>query len=413
VEQVFVGVDWGNAEHAVCVLDAKGDVKDRRLVPHAEKELTELVQHLRKLGPPHETRVAIERPTGLLVDRLAEAGFQIVPIHPNAVQATRSRYTSARGKDDRFDAYILADMLRTDGHRFRSLQATSDQTRALKAIVRTRDDVVDMRVRAANQLRALLESYWAGAAGIFVAVDSLIALAFLKRYPTPESAKSLSEKRLTTFLKKHGYPGRRTPAELLERLRSAPCGQNDAHETEAKKHCVLALVEVVGALVSQCSALTSQLEAALEQHPDGALVRSFPHAGQVNAAQILAELGDDRDRFVSAEHLAAEAGVVPVTDSSGKRSHKAARKPGGKQPGVYFRRACNKRLRKAITCFADNSRRGSDWAAKIYESARARGCTHPHAVRVLARAWVRVLWRCWRAGTPYDVELHAGAKRAA
>lgn len=413
MQQVFVGVDWGNAEHAVCVLDHIGQVKDRRLVAHSEKELVELVQHLRGFGPPNETRVAIERPTGLLVDRLVEAGFQIVPIHPNAVLATRSRYTAARGKDDRFDAYVLADMLRTDGHRFRPLGGTSDQTRALRALVRTRDDLVDVRVGVANQLRALLESYWAGAAVIFTSVEALISLAFLKRYPTPESAKSLNEKRLAAFVEKHGYSGRRTPAELLERLRSAPCGQNGALESEAKGKCVLALVATLGALVSQCSALTSQIEAALEQHPDGALMRSFPHAGQVNAAQILAELGDDRERFASAEHLAAEAGVVPVTDSSGKRSHKAARKPGGKQPGVYFRRACNKRLRKAITCFADNSRRGSAWAAKIYDSARARGCTHPHAVRVLARAWTRVLWRCWKNSTPYDAGLHAGAKRAA
>lgn len=413
MKQVFVGVDWGNVEHAVCVLDDKGRVKDRRLVAHTEKELTELVQRLRRFGPPDQTRIAIERPTGLLVDRLVEAGFQIVPIHPNAVQATRSRYTSARGKDDRFDAYILADMLRTDGHRFRVLRGASDQTRALKALVRTRDDLVDMRVRAANQLRALLESYWAGAAALFSDVDALISLAFLKRYPTPESAKGLNEKRLAAFVKKHGYSGRRTPAELLERLRSAPCGENDAHESQAKGRCVLALVETLGALVSQCAALTSQIEAALEQHPDGEMVRSFPHAGQVNAAQILAEIGDDRDRFASAEHLAAEAGVVPVTDSSGKRSHKAARKPGGKQPGVYFRRACNKRLRKAITCFADNSRRGSDWAAKIYDSAIARGHSHPHAVRVLARAWIRVLWRCWKDGTPYDANRHAGAKLAA
>jgi transposase len=139
----------------------------------------------------------------------------------------------------------------------------------------------------------------------------------------------------------------------------------------------------------------------IEEHPDGPIVTSFPRAGRINAAQILAELGDCRERFPTDEQLAAEAGVAPVTHASGKHR------------GVAFRRACNKRLRQAVTCFADNSRHASPWAADIYRRARARGHDHPHAVRILARAWIRVLWRCWTDGKHYDAALHGGAKRVA
>ena len=150
-------------------------------------------------------------------------------------------------------------------------------------------------------------------------------------------------------------------------------------------------------LVAQIQQLAAAIAAALADHPDGALVQSLPRSGQVNAAQLLAELGDDRARFPTAEQLTAEAGAAPVTRASGK--HRA----------VVFRWACNKRLRQAVTTLADNSRHASPWAAAVYARARARGCDHPHAIRILARAWLRVIWRCWQDRQPYDVTRHRAA----
>lgn len=397
----FVGIDWAAETHAVCVLDGRGRVRSRWDVEHGRAGLAGLCQRLGRLGDPGDVRVAIERPSGLLVDTLVDAGVVVVPLHPNAVKACRPRYSAAGGKDDRGDAYMLADILRTDGHRFRALQPSSDAARALRAAVRARDDLVAERVAAANQLRATLQGFWPGAAEIFADVDSPIALAFLARYPTPSSAKGLGEKRLARFLAEHAYCGRRTPAELLERLRAAPSGRAGPAESDVGGSLVRARAAVLEPLVAQIAKLTALIEHLLETHPDGPLVASFPRAGKVNAAQILAELGDCRERFPSAEHLAAEAGVAPVTHASGK------------QRGVVFRRACNKRLRRAITCFADNSRHASPWAASVYNRARERGHDHPHAVRILARAWIRVLWRCWTDKTRYDPKLHASAKAAA
>ena len=136
--------------------------------------------------------------------------------------------------------------------------------------------------------------------------------------------------------------------------------------------------------------LDRSVAAHLGEHPDGAIFTSLPRSGQVNAAQVLAEWGDCRQAYEHPDSVAALAGVTPVTSESGK--HRA----------VHFRWACNKRFRAAITTFADNSRHASPWAAKIYNDARASGKDHPHAVRILARAWIRVIWRCWLDGIPYD-----------
>lgn len=394
----FIGLDWAATTHAVCVIDETGTARWRGTVPHSAAGLAELVQRVTRFGPPASLPVALERPSGLVVDTLMEAGFPVVPIHPNVVKACRPRYTAAGGKSDPGDAYLLADLLRTDGHRFRALQPLADETRALRALVRGRDDLVAQRVAVANQLRALLERFWPGAAAIFADVDSPIALTFLVRYPTPASAERLGEHRLALFLRRHAYSGRRPAAELLARLRAAPLSRTGDAETEASGELVQALVAVLTPLVAQIQQLSAAVAAAVAQHADGPLVQSFPRSGAVNAAQILAELGDDRARFPTADQLAAEAGVAPVTHASGKHR------------GVAFRWACNKRLRQALTTFADNSRQASAWAAAVYAGARARGCDHPHAIRILARAWVRVLWRCWQDRRPYDLSCHRAAQ---
>jgi len=175
----YGGLDWGVAAHAVCVVDERGKVVVRIDAGHDAAGLTDMLARLRKIAPAAELPIAIERPSGLIVDALVGAEHPVVPIHPNAVKACRPRYRAASGKSDPGDAYLLADILRTDGHRLRPLVPMSDDTRALRALVRGRDDLVAQRVALANQLRSLLESFWPGAAAIFAAIDSPIALAFI------------------------------------------------------------------------------------------------------------------------------------------------------------------------------------------------------------------------------------------
>jgi transposase len=393
----FAGIDWASEKHSLCVIDPAGAIRSSLSFTHTADGIADAIRQLDRLGPRAQLPIAIERPSGLLIDTFVDAGFPIVPIHPNALKATRPRYSAAAGKADPGDAYIAADILRTDGHRFRVLSGPSDHTRALRAAIRTRDDLVATRIQLANQLQALLDSFWPGPLCMFHEVASWICLKFLEEFPSPAAAAKLTEKRLQRFLTRNGYSGRRTPSELLARLHQAPTGHAPELECQVKAQLVRSLVAILRILMAQIRDGEQLIEAQLQQHPDAPIIRSFPRTGSVNAAQILAELGDNRDRFSSFDQLSAESGVCPVTFQSGKHR------------GVAFRFACNKRLRQAITTWADNSRHGSSWAAAVYKAARQRGCDHPHAVRILARAWLRVLWRCWTDRTLYDPQLHGRA----
>jgi transposase len=391
----FAGLDWASQTHAACVIDSHGDVHAQFDINHDAAGLAELRRRFTAAGV---TTVAIERPSGLIVDALLEGGFTVVPIHPNVVKATRPRYRSHGGKSDASDAYLLADLLRTDGHRVTPLAPQGDDIRALRALVRGRDDLVATRVQLANQLRSLLHSFWPGAAEIFADVDSPIALAFIQRYPTPETARHLGPKRIAAFCAQHAYCGRRSADALLARLHQAPAVPIAELEMAAKGELALGLASVLARVVDQIRLLSARIEHQITTSDDGRILMSFPRAGRICAAQILAELGSVRERFDSNEQLAAEAGVAPVTYASGKSK------------AVAFRWACNHRLRAALTCLADNSRHANPWAAHVYGLARARGCDHPHAVRILARAWIRVIWRAWIDRKPYDPHQHRAAQ---
>jgi transposase len=394
---LFVGIDWASEEHAVHVMDPAGCKLAAFRIAHSRDGFDRLVTKLAGLGSAGQVPVAIERPDGRLVDVLLEAGHPVVSVHPNAIKAWREAEVTSGAKSDPGDAEVIAEYLRLRQHKLRVLSPFSDETRALRAVVRARDDLVDQRVAANNQLEACLDAFWPGAKAIFADVCSDIALAFLERYPTPAAACSLGPKRLGTFLAKQGYSGRRSAAELLERLRSVPDGIAGGPEAEGRREAVLGYVRVIRALNASIRQLARSIAAHLGEHPDNEIFTTLPRSGSINAAQMLAEWGDCREAYDDPEAVCALAGLAPVTKHSGK--HRA----------VHFRWACNTRFRNAMCTFADNSRHASAWAADIYQRARDRGCDHPHAIRILARAWVRVIWRCWIDNQPYDPARHGGA----
>lgn len=197
--QLFVGVDWAAAGHAVCVMDATGKITSKFTIQHTADGIASLVRRLAKHGEPTDMPIGIERPSGRLVDLLLEAGHPVVPVSPNAIKTWREGEVLSGAKSDAGDAAVIAEYLRLRQHRLRVATPYSGETKALRTVVRTRDDLVDMRVAAVNQLAALLEAYWPGAKAIFADLESRIALEFLTRYPTPASAARLGEKRIAAF----------------------------------------------------------------------------------------------------------------------------------------------------------------------------------------------------------------------
>jgi transposase len=328
-----------------------------------------------------------------VAETLLQAGLTVFVIPPGQVKNLRSRYGSAGNKDDRFDAYVLADVVRTDARRLRPMECDSEQTTALRSTVRARRDLVGHRVAAASQLRARLQIVFPAAAALFADIDSAITLAFLSRFTTQEQADWLSPLRLAAWLKPVSYSGKTDPAVLHARLLAAPRGQAGPH---ARVHAgtTLALVAVLRALNAQIQALADSIAAQMDARPDAVIFTSLPRSGTIRAARLLAGIGDARCRFPARDSLTCLAGVAPSTRQSGKVK------------SVTFRWGAGKQLRDALCDFAEDSRRASPWAADLYDKAIARGCDHPHAVRILARAWAHVIWRCWQDHVPYDPAAH-------
>ncbi len=392
---VTAGVDWARDDHALSIVNGRGREVYRCSVEHTATGLRELVKALGKHGVGE---VAIERPDGPVVETLLAAGLTVVVVSPNQVKNLRGRYGSAGNKDDRFDAYVLGDTLRTDRARLRPLVPDTQATVALRRACRARKDLVKHRVAAANQLRAHLRNVLPGAVGLFADIDSEITLAFLSRFDTQDRADWLTPKRLGDWLAKQGYSGRVDPAVLHQRLLDAPRGATGEHAT-SQAHITAAYVAMLRTLLEQIKALTAHIDRQLDDHADAHIFTSLPRSGRVRAARLLGEIGDCRARFPTPESLTCLAGAAPSTRQSGKLR------------AVGFRWACDKQLRDAVVDFANGSRDANPWAADLYDRARARGHDHAHAVRILARAWLHIIWHCWQDQVPYAPDQHRALQR--
>ena len=387
----FAGIDWSWQHHAVCVIDEQGHRLEEATVPHSRSGLGKITALLRR----HDiARVGIERGDGPVVEHLLRGGFEVVVISARQVKSLRVRYGSAGNKDDRFDAFVLADALRTDAGRWAVVRHDTAETTALRMLVRARQDLVGHRIAVHNQLLAVLQHNFPGAIGLFSGLDIAISLAFLRRFPSEAKAAWLSEIRLAHWLKANAYCGRQTPAELTAHLHEAATGRLDGAAAEASEIIVLTLVELLTTLRQQQTLLETRIKEALLAHPDGPIFQSLPRAGTVRAATLLAEIGDCRARFPDADALAAAAGVAPSTRQSGTFRN------------VAYRRGCNKHLRAAVVDWAQDTPRANAWARDTYDRARQRGARHPHAARILAQGWTRILWRCWTDHQPYNPDLH-------
>ena len=231
-------------------------------------------------------------------------------------------------------------------------------------------------------------------------LDKYLLRWFLRRFPTAVKAAWLSPARLAAWLRSAGYTGGVSATVLHARLAAAAPGLAGA-EGEARGQITLAFAGMTAALNEQIRVLDAEIGRLFAAHPDQHIFASLPRSGIIRAASLLAEIGDCRQRFPTDDALAALAGACPSTRQSGKRSQ------------AVFRWSCSKKLRAAVMDFANGSRMSDPWAAAIYAAATARGCRHPHAIRILARAWLRIIWRCWQDGTAFDPALHRGRHAAA
>jgi transposase len=388
---ITCGIDWAESHHDVAVLDETGQVLARRRIDTGVSGFSQLIDLLSEHAEdPTEVPVGIETDKNLIVVALQGAGLTIYPINPRAVARYRERHGQSGKKSDPGDAFVLADILRTDRHHHRPLPAISEAGLAVKALARQHQEAIWALHQTLSRLRSVLLEFYPQALQAFPILKHKAALAIMGAAPTPGAGAKLTTRKVVALLHKCG---RRNDAALVERILTAlktPALRQPASVEQALGQTVTGLLGVVAAMHAAVEQLEAALEVEFAQHPLAPVLRSAPGLGPVLAARVLAEVGDDPQRFTTANGLRAFAGTAPVTRASGRSSH------------VKARRIRNKRLGDACHWWAFAMLTKSAGARKHYDRRRAIGDTHNAALRNLANKLLGRLWWCMQNGELWD-----------
>ena len=393
---IFVGIDWAESHHDVCMLDADGSLLAKGRVPDGVEGVARLHEMVSShADDPSEAIVGIEIDRGLLVGAIVAAGYEVHAINPLSVSRYRDRHRVSGAKSDPGDARVLADLVRTDRHLHRQVAGDTDLAEGVKVLARAHQGLIWSRQRHLNQLRSALREFYPAALGAFgTDLASADALGVLAAAPTPAQGRALSGSRIAAALKRAGR--RRGVSKRAEEIRSAlRSSQLEAPEVVSRAYgeVVRATVRIVAEMTQQIEALQRELEARFEEHPDAEILRSLPGLGPVLGARVLAEFGDDRTRYADPKARKNYAGTSPITKASGRSRVALAR----------FAR--NRRLADALDMWAFCSLTTSAGARRHYDVNRARGKTHRQALRSLANRWVGILHGCLRHRQLYREEI--------
>jgi transposase len=395
VKRYYIGVDWGDRLHQVYVCDQEGKkVKESKVAENVE-EMAEIGRWLdEQRAEGFELWAAIEKPAGRIVDFLLDHGVMVYPVNPKALDRVRDRYRMSASKSDVFDAFVLAQFLRTDHAHLKVLRPSSEQAQELKLLCRDHRRVVRHKTRLLNQLTNTLKEYYPRPLDAFANIETEIALDFLIRYPTPAHLSALKRREFNRFATQEHTLSKERCEQLWAKLSPAqlPIPQ---HVVRAKAQLAEVLIEQLRAAIKAVKTYEHKVERFFASSPAALIAKTLPGAKSGTlVASIWGELGDAVGRWESFHHLQAQAGVVPVTKASGKSRV------------VHFRFACNKDLRYAMYWFAFVSCKRSDWANTYYRQKRAQGHTHAQALRALGAKWLKIIFVMWRDHQAYDEKLH-------
>lgn len=387
----FVGFDWASDHHDVVVMDREGTIVEDFRFDDTLEGWQQLVESLRQYPEP---AVVIETSSGPAIERLLEAGYAVYPVNPKAAKRYRERQAPSGTKTDRIDAWSLADALRLDGQTWRQLRPEDPLTVELRLLCRDEIALIEQRTALICQLRAALKTYYPTALAAFDNWNHRSSWAFIEAFPTPQALVRAGKRRWEKFLHTHKLYRRETYQKRLDLFAQAGAFGGSRAATNAKSMLAVALAGQLRVLENHLDKFRARIQELFAKHPDNDLFGSLPGAGQKLAPRLLAELGEDRERFDSSEGLQCYAGTAPVSYQSGQ-IHK-----------VRVRRACQKTLRHTVHLWANLSRAKCPWAQAYYQKKRNDGQSHASALRCLGQRWLKILWKMWQTRTPYDPELH-------
>ncbi|MET0213662.1 MAG: IS110 family transposase [Vicinamibacterales bacterium] len=397
----FLGIDWGSEAHALCLLDAAGQIRGTRTVAHTAAAVHDAVQWVREQtgAAPAAIAVAIETPRGVLVDTLIEAGFRVFAINPKQLDRFRDRFTAAGAKDDQRDAQVLGDGLRTDRRAFRPVRLDDPLIIQLREVTRLREDLQEDERRLANRLRDQLYRVDAAWLTFSPAADESWLWAILAEAPDPATWAPLTRRRVAAIL--HTHRIRRVSADAILTALQQPRLTVAPGVTEAVATRIAAVVPQLQLIHDQRLTAERRIDRLLErlaevpegeprEHRDVEILQSLPGVGRMVTATMLTEAtGPLAARDYST--LRAHTGAAPVTKRSGKRAF-----------FVHMRYACKRRLRQAVYHWSRTSLQHDAAARAYYDRLRARGHSHARALRSVADRWLRILVAMLRRRTLYD-----------
>lgn len=391
----FAGIDWADRHHDVVVIDEAGQKVAQLRVEHTPEGLAKLIHFLQAIGPLDHIACIIETTHGLLITALLEAGVTLYPVNPKTIDRKRA---ASGAKTDLIDAYLLAKHGRSELADLRRLDPDSPTIAELKALTRDQDALIQMQTRLVNQLTACLKAYYPAALNLFSKLQQKVTLVFLQTYPTPQHAVAASLEQLTETLTQAGHARAKLVAPKLYQTLHQPHLVASDVTVRTKSRLMLALVAQLLPLLEQIAAYDKEISALFLTHEDNEVFSSLPGAGKRLAPRLLAEWGDDRQRYADTSSIQALAGTSPVPFESGNYA------------SVHQRFACIKPLRNALQQFAWQSTQQEEWAKTYYDRKRKQGKSHSMAVRALANIWVRIVFAMWHKNETYQREIFAAAQ---
>ena len=393
----FIGIDWANAKHDVCIQGAGSEQREFAVIAHQVERIEEWAQAMKqRFGSP--IAVAVELTKGPIVSALQKYDFFVIyPVNPTTLAKYREAFTPSRAKDDPTDAELALDLILRHPERFSPLQPQSVAMRTLATLVEHRRRLVDDRKRITNRLRYALKQYYPQALDWFEQLDTVLFCDFLTRWPTLPQVKRARNNTLLTFFHQHNMRFAQVSEARLASIKTAtPLTMDEAviipHRLQA-----LVLVEQLRVQLEAIKQFDKEIEKLAHQHADYALFNALPGAGASLAPRLLVAFGEQRERYKSAAEVQQYAGVAPVTERSGNKHW------------VHWRWQCPTFLRQTFVEWAAQTINKSFWAGAYYRQQREKGCTYQAAVRALAFKWIRILYRCWQTRTPYNESTYLKA----
>jgi transposase len=396
---VRLALDWADRKHAWAMQVTGEHRTEQGELEHTPEAVEQFVVALAARFPGRKIAVALEQRKGALFYMLAKyASLDLYPVHPATLHYYRQSLYPSGAKSDPQDAALILEFLCRHPERLRPVVPDSDQARLLAQLVEDRRAVVDEQTRAANQLTALLKLYFPQLLEWFDA-DQPVLADLLRQWPTLERLRRARPATLAKFLRSHGVPESKRE-RIYQQLTHAVVALADTAVLESAQGKVRHLLRRLALLRDRIEELETRIAELTAAHPDREIFASLPGAGPAMLPRLLAAFGTQRDRFPSAEQLQCYSGIAPVQEASGKTKI------------VRWRWSCATFLRQTFHEWAWLSTRRSVWARQYYDTQRKRGKSHHAAVRALAFKWIRILYRCWQARTPYIESVYLAALQA-